>query len=192
MPDKSRVRVYMACSLDGVIAGPDNDLSFLHDPGPEGAPPASPDVLEFDDFMTQVGAMLMGRTTFDVVDAMDVPWPYGDILVLVATHRPLPADAPATVRAVCGSIEELVERAKETVGRRDVYLDGGALIRQGLQAGLVDELCITFVPLIHGDGGTRLFDGLQGSTKLEFTAHANYVNGLLPLTQTRAYPLKTA
>jgi dihydrofolate reductase len=178
----SRVRVYMACSLDGFIAGPNDDLSFLHpeapppgdattDPPAEPAPtePEPTGALEFEAFMSQVGAMLMGRRTHDVIAGMGV-WPYGETPVLVATHRTLPA-AAETVQAVQGDITSLIEQAKAAAGDKDVYLDGGILIRQALDAGLVDELCITFVPILLGGEGVRLFDGLLAQTRLVFTEH---------------------
>jgi len=168
MVTTSRVRVYMACSLDGFIAGPDDDLSFLHaaEPESEAAPSGA---LEFADFMSQVGALLMGRRTHDVVAGLGV-WSYGDTPVLVATHRALEPAAP-TVRAVSGDIGSLIAQARDAAGDRDVYLDGGDLIRQALDAGLVDELCITFVPILLGGGGIRLFDGLAASTRLELVGH---------------------
>ncbi len=166
----SRVRVYMACSLDGFIAGPNDDLSFLHEPGPPAEAPAEPsDALSFDGFMAQVGAMLMGRRTHDVIAGLGV-WSYGDTPVLVATSREL-EPAADTVQAVRGDIVSLVAQARAVAGERDVYLDGGKLIRQALDAGLVDELCITFVPTLLGGEGVRLFDGLLATTKLEFTEH---------------------
>lgn len=166
MSATSRVRVYVACSLDGFIAGPDDDLSWLapSEPPPQGPAPPS-DALEFNAFLDQVGSMLMGRRTHDVVAAMGV-WPYGDIPVLVATTRPLEAASPSA-RPVRGDIAALMAQAKDAAGDKDVYIDGGDLIRQAIDAGLVDELCITFVPILLGDG-IRLFDGLQGRTKLHF------------------------
>jgi dihydrofolate reductase len=168
MSDTSRVRVYMACSLDGYIAGPDDDLSWL------APPPGAPEPtggLGFEAFMAQVGAMLMGRRTHDVVAAMGV-WPYGDIPVLVTTRRPLTPAAP-TVRAQAGDIADLIAAARQAAGERDVYLDGGDLIRQALDAGLVDELVITVVPVLLA-GGIRLFDGLAGRTDLTLVSSQPY------------------
>lgn len=180
MSDSSRVRVYLGCSLDGCIAGPDNDLSFLHAPGPPDAPPADPGALAYPDFMVQIGAMLMGRTTHDVVAGMGIEWPYGDTPVLVATSRPLEHHAPS-VRAVSGDIAALIAQARSAAGDGDVYLDGGALVRQALEAGLVDELCLTLLPVILGRG-VRLFDGLERSTLLEFTGHHRSELGMVQLT----------
>lgn len=162
----SRVRVFLGCSFDGCIAGPEHDISFLHEftPDPD-APPG--DAVEFGAFMADVGALLMGRRTYQVPLDYDA-WHYGDTPVLVATHRPLPpAPHGGDARPVQGPIEELVAQAKALAGPKDVYLDGGSLVRQGLDAGLVDELILTFLPVVLGRG-IRLWDGLQSRSNLRF------------------------
>ena len=176
----SRVRVYLGCSLDGCIAGPEHDISFLHDFGPDPDAPAG-DGLGFEDFLGQVGALLMGRRTYQVPLDYDA-WHYGDRPVLVATRNPLPA-APqgGTAWAVQGPIEELIDQAKAAAGDRDVYLDGGDLVRQGLDAGLVDELCLTFLPVVLGRG-IRLWEGLQKRADLEFAPPAIHHGRMLQVT----------
>ncbi len=157
------IRVYLACSLDGFIAGPDDDLAWL-DPGE--APPTDTSALTFEAFLGEMGAMVMGRRTYDVVTAMGHPWPYGELPVLVATHRPLEG-APPTVRAAAGDIDALLDQALALSGGRDVYLDGGNLVRQGLEADRVDELVITWMPILLA-GGVSLFDGLTQRRTLRF------------------------
>lgn len=163
----------MACSLDGFIAGPDDDLEWLNEPEPVQTEPT--EALEFGAFMAQVGCMLMGRRTYDVVSGFG-KWFYGDVPVHVVTHRPL-EPVVETVRAVTGDIEQLVSVALETAGGKDVYLDGGNLVRQALDAGLVDELIITTMPILLA-GGVPLFDGLLRRQSLEFVAHHSYGNKL--------------
>jgi dihydrofolate reductase len=166
----NRVRVYIASSLDGCIAGPDDDLSWLMPTGP--APDEPTDAVTYELFMADVGALLMGRRTYDVVAAMDHPWPYGDTPVLVATSRALEG-APDTVRAVAGSIQDVIAAAREAAGDKDVYLDGGNLVRQGLDAGLVDELIVTMIPIALG-AGVPLFTGTKNRHHFEFVAHHRY------------------
>ena len=175
----SRVRVYLGCSLDGCIAGPDHDISFLmeHTPDPE----AESQGLEFDAFLEQIGALLMGRRTYQVPLDYDA-WHYGDRPVLVATHHELPpAPQGGTAWAVEGPIEELIAQAKEAADGKDVYLDGGDLVRQALDAGLVDELCLTFLPLILGQG-VRLWDNLRTRTDLEFDAPVVHGGRMVQIT----------
>lgn len=159
-----RVRVYLGCSLDGCIAGPEHDLSFLNEHGDEGQVTEG---LGFEAFMEEIGALLMGRRTYQV--PLDYgAWFYGSRPVLVATHHPLPPPPGDGVAwAVSGPIEALVAQAKAAAGEKDVYLDGGDLVRQGLDAGLVDDLCLTILPVVLGRG-IRLWEGLQRRTDLVF------------------------
>ena len=182
----SRVRVYLGCSLDGFIAGPNDDISFLHEYGVEAADDAPPSGLDFDGFMADVGALLMGRKTYEVAAGFGGPWPYGEHPVLVATHRDLTPKVP-TVRAVQGSIAELVEQAREAADGKDIYLDGGDLVRQALDACLVDELCLTMLPVILGGEGVRLFDGLLRTTPLELVSHHDFGQGMVQITARPRY-----
>ena len=141
----SRVRAYLATSLDDFIAGEGDDLSWLPQPVPgEGD-------FGFGEFMAEVGALLMGRRSHDVVAGFGGEWPYGDRPVLVATHRPLAPAAP-TVRAVAGEASALVAEARRAAGGKDVYVDGGELVRQVMDAGLLDELTVTLIPVLLGRG----------------------------------------
>lgn len=182
----SRVRVYLGCSLDGCIAGPNHDLSFLME-APPPTPDGGEDGLSFEAFLADVGVLLMGRQTYQVLLDHDA-WHYGDRTVLVATHRPLPpAPGGGDARAVAGPIATLIADAKALAGDRDVYLDGGDVVRQGLDAGLVDELTLTFLPLVLGDG-IRLWDGLRARTDLTFGAPARHGGHMVQITATVRRP----
>ncbi|MCB9682118.1 MAG: dihydrofolate reductase family protein [Alphaproteobacteria bacterium] len=174
-----RVRAYLGCSLDGCIAGPNHDLSFLMERTPD--PDERSEGLDFATFLADVGALLMGRRTYQVLLDFDA-WHYGDRPVLVATHHPLPpAPGGGDARAVCGPIDQLVASALDAANGRDVYLDGGEIVRQGLDAGVVDELTLTFLPVILGHG-IRLWDGLQQRRDLVFGPPRQHVAGMVQLT----------
>ncbi len=145
----NKIQVYCAVSLDGFIAGPGDDLSWLGevDPTVKG----DPGTVDFPEFLGQTGALLMGRRTYDVVMGFGVEWPYGSIPVGVATTRPI-LDGPPTVSACRGDIRDLCRQAKEMAGEGNVYLDGGDLISQALDAGCVDEMILSVVPVLLGAG----------------------------------------
>ena len=166
-----KVRVLVACSLDGFIAGPNDELDWLQ------AANGTEDT--FTPFFKQIGAMLMGRRTYDVVCKSEEDWSYGDTPFLVATNRPLQTTKPS-VQSARGTIGELVARAKTMAGDRDIYLDGGNLIRQALDAGLVDEVTVTLFPVILGDG-IPLFAGTRGIHRLELLRHRAIGSGILEL-----------
>ncbi len=138
------IRVFIAMSRDGFIAGPDDDLSWLPD-GHAG------EDYGYEAFMAGVGAILMGRRTYDVVEGFGTGWPYGGTPVLVATTGPLDPTEP-TVRAVSGSPVEMVDEARAAAGGGDVYVDGGTLIQQLLDTGLIDEFVVTVIPVDLGEG----------------------------------------
>lgn len=170
-----KIRAFFAMSLDGFIAGPNDELDWL-------------DVAEgsedtFTPFIAQTGALLMGRRSYDIAAGFDVPWPYGDVPVLVTTHRELKPKAP-TITACSGTISELVAKAKAVAAPKDVYIDGGQLIGQALDAGLVDEITATVIPTILG-AGIPAFTGSR-RCPLELVSQRAIGKGLVQLVyQTR-------
>jgi dihydrofolate reductase len=182
---KTRVRVYIATSIDGFIAGPGGDLSWL--PGAEHAEDLDATAavepsqgLSYEDFIADVGSILMGRGTYDAVRGFGVPWPYGALPVIVASRRSLDSGAPSTVQRAAADIRDLVAMASKAAAGKDLYLDGGVLIRQALQAGLVDEITMTMAPVALG-AGHSLFAGLQSRARFEIAAHHPFAHGMLQL-----------
>ena len=167
----SKVRAFFAMSLDGFIAGPNDELDWLN------VAEGSEDT--FTPFIKEIGALLMGRRSYDVASSFDVPWPYGDVPVLVTTHRELMPKAPS-ISACSGSIEELVEKAKSVAAPKDVYIDGGQLIRQALDVGLVDEITATVIPTILGKG-IPAFHGTEAQHQLKLTSQRELGKGLIQL-----------
>src|SRR5262245_24714168 len=100
-----RTRVFVGASLDRFIAGPNDELDWLSGGQSESQGQAEARKA-FDAFYGQIGAVLMGRRSYDIVSGMNGPWPYGDTPMLVATSRSLTPSRPS-VRAACGSIAEL-------------------------------------------------------------------------------------
>ncbi len=169
-----RIRVFIATSIDGFIAGPDNDLSWLPEPSGDEAG----DDHGYSAFMAEVGAMLMGRSTYDTVVGFGIEWPY-PVPVLVASSRPFEPVHP-TVRRVSGDIASMLEQARAAANGRDVYLDGGTLIRQASDAGLIDEVIISVIPVILG-AGAPLFAGVEQRRKFELVSSEAHRTGLVQL-----------
>ena len=175
----SRVRVFCATSLDGFLAGPDDDLSWLPGPDPSGEDHG------FGALLAETGALLMGRRTFDVVAGFGGTWPYGDRPVFVATNRPLHAPEGVPARAVYGDIATLVAHARAAAQGKDVYLDGGSLARQALDAGLVDEVTLTLVPVVLG-AGVPLFAGCAGRHAMQTRESRALPHGMVQVRLERA------
>lgn len=181
------MRAYIASSIDGFIAGPHDDIAWLEAPRPAWAPMASgrwaeqpADALTYDEFFADVGAMLMGRRSYDVVAGLGVEWPYGDVPIIVATGRPLERPQP-TVRTASAPIANLVAEARDAAGGKDVYIDGGSVIRQALDGGLIDELAVTLHPTVLG-AGHPLFAGAESRHHITVTDVRRYGDGMVQLT----------
>jgi dihydrofolate reductase len=164
------VRVFIACSLDGFIAGRDNDLSWL--PEPEAA-----EDYGYQELLAQTSAILMGRATYDVAAGF-ADWPYAEMPVFVATRQPLDPIVP-TVRPIRGTPSELLSIISASIDG-GVYLDGGSLIRSFLDDDLIDELTLTIVDVILG-AGIPLFAGVTRRHRLMLVNSIAYPNGLVQL-----------
>jgi dihydrofolate reductase len=182
----SLIRAYLATSLDGFVAGPHDELAWLEGRGigtpPYGAAPwintPGQGALEFDEFLSGIGCILMGRRTYDIVAAFP-GWPYGEVPMRVVTHRPLES-ARSWVEPVSGEFDELVARARDVAGERDVYVDGAAIVREILAARLLDHLVVTVVPTALGRG-VSLFGGLPSPAELTVERVARYADGLVQI-----------
>ena len=166
--------VFIATSVDGYIARPDGSVDWLEQVARPG------EDYGFGDFMATVDAIVMGRGTYDAVRGFD-PWPYAGKRVIVLTHRPL--GAREGVESFAGDVRELANELRAAGGRR-VYVDGGIVICAFLAAGLVDDLTISMIPVVLGDG-IRLFAGGSGQHGLTLERSRAYDSGLVQLVYQR-------
>ena len=115
--------------------------------------------------MARTGAIVVGRWMYEAAGHWGDKNPW-DMPVFVVTHRPEEEPDTGEFNFV-GGFDEAIQRAREVAGDKDVAIGGGAdVIRQGLDAGVVDELAIIVAPVILG-GGKALFDGFTKSLDLE-------------------------
>jgi dihydrofolate reductase len=173
----SRVFLTMAMSLDGFIAGPDDDaqnpagidgmrlMDWLDGVGGdqdadnvEGYRPGDPvSQVVFDESMS-TGAVITGKRTADFAGYWGGDHHNG-VPIFVPTHQP-PADNPyAQVHFVSDGIEACVAQAKAAAGDRDVMMHGAYTAQEALKAGVLDAIEIQLRPVLLGQG-RRLFDGL--------------------------------
>jgi dihydrofolate reductase len=141
-----RCAAYLGVSMDGFIAGPDGDLSWL-----EGTPNPTGSDLGYGSFMESIDAIVMGRNTFETVVAFEGDWPYTKpIIVLSSSLQQVPdkaVHAELSTSAPTELIEELAAR-----GMTKLYIDGGSVVTSFLQEGLLDELTATTLPVVLGAG----------------------------------------
>jgi len=164
-----RASVFVGTSLDGFIARPNGEFDFLDAGG--GEPHG------YDEFMASVDALVIGRHTFDTVLGFG-GWAYGQKPVFVLSSRPLPPVPPgAVVERMSGDVAAIVVQL-DARGVRHAYVDGGITIQRFLQAGLIQRLIITRVPVLIGSG-IPLFGSLLRDIPLRHIATRQYKGGLV-------------
>ncbi|MCF7807345.1 MAG: dihydrofolate reductase family protein [Candidatus Marinimicrobia bacterium] len=151
---------YMGVSLDGYIADKAGGVDWLNElPIPEG------DDLGFSTFMAGIDALLMGSNSFRTILQIG-DW-YYDKPVYVASNsiQLIPEGYQERIKLIQGDIHELLAQL-EGDGHQNIYVDGGKIVQACIQADLLDELIITHIPVLLGDG-ISLFGKLERSKTLE-------------------------
>jgi dihydrofolate reductase len=182
--DRPRASVFIATSVDGFIARPDDGLDWLTgkpDDELTGDQPSGEDY-GYGEFFASVDALVMGRGTYDVVQGFD-GWYYDDKPVYVWTSHPEDLEPPqgALVRPVAGTLGDVVARLiADGIGH--VYVDGGKVIRQFLAAGLIDRMTISTPPILIGEGIPLFADVAMDDVRLELVSCETFDGGMVQRT----------
>jgi dihydrofolate reductase len=151
--------VYIATSIDGYIAKPDGDISWLQD----NHNPNNDDY-GYAEFIKHIDALVMGRKTYEKVRTFG-EWPYTKkVIVLSGKLTEVPLELTGKVEFFSGENKEVLEHCHKS-GFKNLYIDGGKVIQSFLEHDKIDELIITRLPIILGDG-VPLFS--INSTSLKF------------------------
>ena len=166
--------VYIATSLDGYIAKPDDDLSFLKLVEKEG------EDYGYSEFTSTIDTIILGRKTYDWV-LKEIGTSHYDngernVYVITRTQRP----GVGKTKFYTGDLSELVQQLKSENGK-NIYCDGGAeIINELLKSDLVDEFIISVVPVLVGSG-TRLFKDGRPQQQLELVDVKTFDTGLVQM-----------
>lgn len=167
----------MVSSLDGFIAKKDGDVSWLHskDHYEKGAT-LTEEYIEA--FLNGIDCYVMGSRTYE--HALELGWPYGEKPVIVLTNRKLKSDR-ANVEFYSGDLNVLVnEQLKPRY--QNIWMAGGAEVTKAfIQHNLVDEIVISLMPVILGDG-TLFFDYVGREQALHLKDVTAYQDGMVELT----------
>ncbi len=169
-----KISLFIAMSLDGYIAKPNDDLSFLKLVEKEG------EDYGYAEFTSNIDTIIIGRKTYDYVvneiGASHYDNGQRDIYVITRTERP----QVGRTTFYTGNITELVKQLKSENGK-NIYCDGGAeVINELLKHNLIDEFIVSVIPVLLGNG-TRLFKDGRPEQALEFITAKTFETGLAQL-----------
>lgn len=169
-----KLSLFIATSLDGYIAKPNDDLSFLKLVEKEG------EDYGYAEFTANIDTIILGRKTYDyVLKEIGIShYDNGqrDVYVITRTAR----SSVGRTTFYTGKLTELVQKLKSVSGK-DIYCDGGAeIINELLQHDLIDEFILSVIPIFVGKG-TRLFKDNRPEQQLELVHVKSFETGLTQL-----------
>jgi len=169
-----KLSLFIATSLDGYIAKPNDDLGFLKIVEKEG------EDYGYNEFTANVDTIILGRKTYDWVRREIGTSHYDngerDVYVITRTSRP---DAGKT-KFYTGNLTELIKQLKSRKGK-NIYCDGGAeIVNELMKDNLIDEFIISIVPVFVGDG-IRLFKDGRPGQQLKLVNSKTFNTGLVQL-----------
>lgn len=174
-----QIILYIACSIDGYIAMPGDDLSFLSLVESEG------EDYGYQKFIDQVDTIILGRKTYDWVLKAIGRFPHEDKEVFVLSESNKGREKH--VQFYSGELPTLVERLKNRPGQRNIFVDGGAATVQAfLREKLLDQMILSIVPITLGDG-IRLFKSGIGQQTWKLVDTQSFPTGLVQLHYKKAH-----
>jgi dihydrofolate reductase len=177
----ARVRFYVATSLDGFIADQDGSVDWLA--------PYDASLYGYDNFLDGVGALIMGRRTFELIHAVG-DWPYRGKPAFVIASQPL-GRTPVGVTAATRGLWDALQQARQ-VSHKDIWIVGGAVTMQSaLEEGVVDLMELFLVPILLGSGVTLLND-LRTRQTLVFDGSEAFPDGVVKLRYIVSKPERAA
>lgn len=175
-----KLTIHMVASLDGFIAKHDNSVSWFEttDHYEKGATLSQQEIA---DFLKTIDCYIMGARTYE--HALELSksygWAYGDVPTIVLTHRNLPVERP-NIELYSGDLHKLADE-KLKPDYKNVWLVGGAtLAKDFISLKLADEIRLSIVPIILGDG-KLFFDHIGQEQPLHLKDVTAYKNGMVEL-----------
>jgi len=169
-----KLSLFIATSLDGYIAKPNDDLSFLKLVEKEG------EDYGYAEFTATIDTIILGRRTYDWV-LREIGTSHYDngernVYVITRTER----QSVGKTKFYTGDLTELVQQLKSEYGK-NIYCDGGAeIVNELLISDLIDEFIVSIVPVLVGNG-IRLFKDGRPEQQLELVNTKTFDTGLIQL-----------
>lgn len=165
--------VFIATSLDGYIARSDGGIDWLTSFASSGEDHG------YSAFIARMDGLVMGRGTYQKVLTFGT-WPYDKPVVVLSrslTSEDVPAELAGRVEVMDGSPREVMDRLTVR-GWARAYVDGGKVIQAFLRAGLIEDMTVSRIPVLIGNG-LPLFGPLDRDYPLTHIETQAFVSGLV-------------
>jgi dihydrofolate reductase len=174
----AKITVHMVSSLDGFIAKKDGSISWLEttDTYEKGVTEENA-----EEFMKTIDCFVMGSRTYEhaVELSKDYGWAYGDVPTFILTRRNLPA-VGKSIEFYSGDLKKFVSETLNPKFKNVWVVGGAAVVKDFIRLGLVNDIRLTIVPIIVGDG-TLFFDYVGCEQALHLKDVSAFKNGMVEL-----------
>ncbi|MFZ5843421.1 MAG: dihydrofolate reductase family protein [Pseudomonadota bacterium] len=160
------VTLFIAMSLDGYIAGPNDEIDWLFTDQDYG----------FTPFFDRIDTIIMGRRSYEMSCSFD-EWPYPGKRTVVCSRQPR-ANTDHRVSFANQPLPTVIAEARSAGSRGIWLLGGGQLVRSALQCRSIDRIQLAIHPIILG-AGIPLFPPGTPQTRLQLQHCKAYDSGLL-------------
>ncbi len=169
----SKTILYIALSVDGFIAGPNDDLGFLEEYNDGHSEASESSSQSFEEFFAGIGSIIIGKRTYDLEESKGWGNAHPVPKFVLTNETEKPADAREDTIFTDEPVKVVLEKAKVAAGGKNVWVEGGAHVaQQYINAGLIDELDLYFVPVLLGNG-VKLLDNLENKVRLSLIEKTN-------------------
>jgi dihydrofolate reductase len=165
----SKVSAFMAISLDGFISGPGGSLEWLKQVEAPG------EDYGYSGFIAQIDAVVMGRKTYEVVVTFE-DWPFKNKEVWVLTKK---EQQSKHGEKFSSSLESIIGKLKSE--GKSIYLDGGLAVSSAIETNLLDELTLSLIPVLLGNG-TKLFKPFNSMKMVRLMSQKSFPSGLVQIS----------
>jgi dihydrofolate reductase len=178
MNDGLKITIHMVASVDGMIAKHDNSISWFETPDHYEKGVGEGDT---EAFLKTIDCYVMGARTYELALELSrsYGWAYGDKPTIVVTHRSLPSER-TNIEFYSGDLNELVNKQLKPRYKNVWVVGGPVLAKELIRLKLADEIRMTILPIILGDG-VPFFDHIGREVPLHLVDVMAYKNGMVEL-----------
>jgi len=186
----AEIKLFIATTLDGFIARENGSLDWLPGSGDTGQdlpdqekqlPESKMDDGGYSKFLAGIDVIIIGRKTYEEILGFGIEWPYGDFQTYIVTsdaNYKTKTDNTFTINELN---KKVIDKIK-MVSQKSIWLmGGGQLITQFLNYNSIDEMTLTLISIILGQG-IRLFPGEPKETKFQLIKTESFASGMVNLT----------
>lgn len=175
----SKIKLYIATSIDGYIARKNNSLDWLY-------ALKNPNNIDHDygAFLSSIDAVVLGRSTYEEIMSFGVDWPYADCdTYIVTSNADFKFQTPRT--SLLHALDKNAVDQLKAKSKKDIWIVGGGRLISGfLDLEAIDEMTITIIPTLLGEG-IPLFPNNPKETRFELINAESFETGAVNLNYKR-------